>query len=68
MPGMRSLWLVDQAQSDSLLFVYIGLHRCLQTRASNQAPCSNKMPVIKVSQSSLEELIELVRQRPSLTE
>ena len=42
------------------------LHRCLQTRASKQAPCCNKMPVIKVSQSSLEELIELVRQRPEI--
>ena len=38
------------------------LHRCLRTRASKQAPCCNKMPIIKVSQSSLEELIELVRQ------
>ena len=57
----------DQAQSDSLLLlVHVGLHRCLRTRASNQAPCCNEMPVIKVSQSRLEELINFVRQCPEI--
>ena len=42
------------------------LHRCLRTRASKQAPCCNKMPGIKVSQSNFEELIELVRHRPEI--
>ena len=42
------------------------LHRCLRTRASKQALCCNKMAVIKVSQSSLEELIELVWQCPEI--
>ena len=41
--------------------VCVRLHRCLRTRASKQAPCC-----IKVSQSSLEELIELVRQSPEI--
>ena len=57
MPCIRSPWLVTRRSPDSRLCAR--LHRCLRTRAS-------EMPVIKVSQSTLEELIELVRQRPKI--
>ena len=52
----------DQAQSRQPA-VCARLHRFIQNTCFQ---CSNKMPFIKVSRSSLEELIELVRQRPEI--
>ena len=62
-PGIRSPWLVTRPSQTAPCLCTPTL---LYTRASKQAPCCNKMPVIKVSQITLEELIELVRQRPEI--